>query len=51
MDININVVDVIGLVNIILSIDNNQNDYADLNGDGIINIIDVLQLVQFIFNI
>ena len=46
-----NVVDVIGLVNIILSIDNNQNDYADLNGDGIINIIDVLQLVQFIFNI
>ncbi len=42
----INVLDVVQLVNIILSNDNNSS--GDINGDGTINVLDVVQLVNLI---
>ena len=52
-DVTINIVDVIALVNIVLS-DDTPNDFqacaGDLSGDGIINIIDIIALVNIILS-
>ena len=44
----INVVDVVQLVNIILS--NQEDDIADLNDDGVVNVLDIIALVNIILN-
>ena len=44
----VNVLDVVILVNIILSEENDPN--GDINGDGIINVLDIVTLVNMIFN-
>jgi len=44
----INVLDVVIIVNIVLS--NEYNELADLNSDGIVNILDIVQLVNVILN-
>ena len=46
MDGVINILDVISLVNVVLS--GEQNDMADLNSDGTINILDIILLVNII---
>jgi len=46
MDGVINILDVIALVNVVLS--GEQNDMADLNSDGMINILDIILLVNII---
>ena len=46
-DGNINVLDVISMVNFVIS-DANYTEYSDLNFDGIINVIDVVALVSLI---
>jgi len=46
MDGIINILDVIALVNVVLSGD--QNEMADLNSDGMINILDIILLVNII---
>ena len=45
-DDTINVLDVVQLVNMILSNDNNSS--GDINADGIINVLDIVQLVNLI---
>jgi len=47
-DSNIDVIDIIILINFILSNDYQSN--ADINGDGNINVLDVVQLVNIILN-
>ena len=42
----LNVIDVVGLVNLILS--GGENNAADLNGDGMLNVIDIVNLVSLI---
>ena len=42
----LNVIDVVGLVNLILS--GGENNAADLNGDGVLNVIDIVNLVSLI---
>lgn len=44
----INVLDIIFIVNIILT--NGNNDNADLNSDGSVNVVDVIQLINIILN-
>ena len=46
MDGTVNILDVIALVNVVLSGD--QNEMADLNSDGMINILDIILLVNII---
>ena len=46
MDGIINILDVIGLVNVVLN--SEQNNNADLNSDGTVNILDVILLVNII---
>ena len=48
LDGNLDVVDIVQLVNLILS--NESNDNADINQDGAINVVDVVQLVNLILN-
>ena len=52
MDVVINILDVINLIDIILSItlEDDQNPYADINQDGVVNVVDVVLLVYFIFD-
>jgi len=45
----VNIQDIILLVNMVLSNQNN-NSTADLNSDGIINVLDIIQLVNIILN-
>ena len=49
LDGEINVLDVIGLVNMILGSEE-MNSSGDLSGDGVVNILDVIQLVNIILN-
>ena len=49
-DIQIDISDVVNLVAMILSIDHEQNPYADINQDGLVNVMDVVLLVYFIFD-
>ena len=46
-DGEINILDVVGLVNIILGI-SPDNPAGDLNQDGIYNVLDIVQLVNII---
>jgi len=47
-DDNVDVIDIVVLVNLILSNDYQSN--ADINGDEIINVLDIVQLVNIILN-
>ena len=47
-DAIVNVQDVILLVNIILSAEDNSN--ADINSDGLVNVLDIVQIVNIILN-
>ena len=47
-DLIINVQDIILLINLILS--GQENDAADLNSDGIVNVLDIVQIVNIILN-
>ena len=49
-DIQINILDVVYLVDMILSIANEDNPYADINHDGLVNVMDVVLLVYYIFD-
>mgnify|MGYP001322093311 CR=1 FL=1 len=49
-DIQINILDVVYLVDMILSIAEEQNPYADINNDGLVNVMDVVLLVYYIFD-
>ena len=49
MDININVLDVVHMIDYILSISPDVNPYTDINSDGTVNVMDVILLVSFIF--
>ena len=49
-DIQIDILDVVYLVNMILSIANEDNPYADINHDGLVNVMDVVLLVYYIFD-
>jgi hypothetical protein len=44
----INVLDVVMIVNIVLS--NGYNELADLNDDSIINVLDIVQVINIILN-
>ena len=46
----LNVVDIVGLVNIILGNSSDEPCTADYNNDGIINVVDIVSLVNFILN-
>jgi hypothetical protein len=45
----INILDVVGLVNIILGI-SPENPVGDLNQDGVYNVLDIIQLVHIILD-
>ena len=47
-DDTINVLDVVAMVNLVLS--NGYNEVADMNGDGILNVLDVVLLVSIILD-
>ena len=47
-DGTVNILDIVQLVNMILSEDYQES--ADLNGDGNLNILDIVQLVNIILN-
>ena len=47
-DGNTDILDIILIVNIVLS--NEYNESADMNSDGIIDILDIIQLVNIILN-
>ena len=49
-DGNIDVLDVVMLVNYILSGDTSELDGADINNDGEVNILDVVALIEIILN-
>ena len=49
-DIQINILDVVYLVDMILSIASENNPYADINHDGLVNVMDVVLLVYYIFD-
>ncbi|SVD14628.1 uncharacterized protein METZ01_LOCUS367482, partial [marine metagenome] len=44
----INILDIIELANIILNDD--SNEFGDVNNDGIINILDIITIVNIILN-
>ena len=44
----VNVLDIVLLVNLILS--NENNNSADLNSDGIVNVLDIIQLINIILH-
>ena len=46
----LNVLDIISLIDLILSQDTNDYPLADLNGDGEVNVIDVVSLVNIILS-
>ena len=49
----INVLDIVGLVNIIFDSSNVTDQQAcasDVNGDGVINVIDIVQVVNYILS-
>ena len=48
-DDNINILDIIGLIDIILN-EEPYNENGDMNSDGGINILDITQLVNIILN-
>ncbi len=52
LDANIDVLDIVNLVNIILVVDENPSDCelsnADFNGDGIINVQDIILVINTI---
>ena len=48
-DGEINILDIVGLVNIILGI-SSENPVGDLNQDGVYNVLDVIQLVNIILS-
>jgi len=50
MDITIDILDVVHMVEEILSISTEVNPYSDMNHDGIVNVMDVILLVYFIFD-
>ena len=47
-DDSVDILDVVILVNYILSGDNSEPDGADINQDGILNILDVVALISII---
>ena len=49
-DNSIDILDVIILVNIILSPEDAQLDEADINNDGLLNVLDIVVLVNIILN-
>tara|TARA_B110000438_G_scaffold200007_1_gene191560 strand:- start:1434 stop:2225 length:792 start_codon:yes stop_codon:yes gene_type:complete len=49
LDNTVNVVDIVVIVNLILSGDN-SNELADINNDGQIDVVDIVQLVNLILN-
>ena len=49
MDISINVLDVVHMIDYILSISPDINPYTDINSDGTVNVMDVILLVSYIF--
>ena len=50
MDISIDILDVVHMVEEILSISTEINPYSDMNYDGLLNVADVILLVHFIFD-